>query len=161
MENPQQQAIAANANVIAQHQEAIRTAKQATQDIIAQQKAEAQAASQAARQAVEQQRAEAQQAEESAESSELSEEATAESDQVLSVNGEEPVSPTSDAQEQNHQMEEPSQSKDPPMNRITMPSSLAQTIEQLHQDAAFIHQQMQTDILQTIQHPSQTESDAD
>lgn len=140
METPKQQAISANENAIAQHREAIRLAKQATWDIIAQQKAEAQAASQIIRQAIQEQQAmkrqtEAQQTEEMAHSS------SQESQESVSLG-------QADAMEEKQTKDAPPQEE--AVWQILMPPSLEETITQLHSNAAQVHQQMQTEILQVV-----------
>ena len=148
METPKQQAIAANQSAIAQHQEAIRLAKQATWDIIAQQKAEAQAASQVVRQAIQEQRAMAQQNEEIIHSS--------------STESQESVNPMpADAMEEGRTEDAPSPEEETAVWQIMMPPSLEATINQLHGDAAQVRQQMQADILQTMPHKFRTEIDSD
>lgn len=148
METPKQQAIAANASVIAQHQEAIRLAKQATWEIIAKQKAEAQAASEIVQQAIQAQRATAQQNEEITDSS--------------STESQESVSPMeADAMEEFKTKDVPPKEEETAVGKILMTPSLEETIIQLHSDAAQIHQQMQVNILQTVQQPVRKETDAD
>ena len=148
METPQQQAIAANKSAIAQHQEAIRLAKQATWDIIAQQKAEAQAASQVIRQAIQEQRAMAQQNEEITHAS--------------STESQESVNPMpADAMEESQTEVAPPTEEEAAVWQIMMPPSLEETITQLHSEAVLVRQQMQADILQTMPQKFRTEIDAD
>ena len=158
MDNPQQQAIAANKNVIAQHQEAIRTAKQATLDIVAQQKAKAQADRDADRKALQALIAEDQKARTSIDS---------DVQNPLESLNHEVADQLNEGAHQPQQQDTPPQSNSPsedpspqnsPVNAvptIAIPPSLADTIAQLHQDATLIHTHMQTDILQTLQQPSQ------
>ncbi|MDJ0903673.1 MAG: hypothetical protein QNJ55_33265 [Xenococcus sp. MO_188.B8] len=147
MENSKQQAIAANESAIAQHQEAIQLAKQATWEIIAKQKAEAQAASQIIQQAIQEQRATAQQTEEITHSS--------------SKESQESVSPRqADAMEEGKTEDAPLPEEETAVWQILMPPSLEETITQLHSDAAQVHQQMQADILQTMPQQFKTEIDA-
>ena len=142
METPKQQAIAANESAIAQHQEAIRLAKQATWDIIAQQKAEAEAASQIVRQAIQEQRDMAQQTEEMARSS------SQESQETVQV----------DAMEENQTEDAPPQEE--VVWQILMPPSLKETITQLHSNAAQVHQQMQGEIIQAVPEQFKTKTDS-
>ena len=146
METPQQQAIAANKSAIAQHQEAIRLAKQATWEIIAKQKAEAQAASQIVRQAIQEQRAMAQQNEEITHSS--------------STESQESVSPReADVMEEGKTEDAPPPEEETAVWQIMMPPSLEETIAQLHSDAVQVRQQMQADILQTMPQKFKTETE--
>ncbi len=137
METPKQQASAANTSAIAQHQEAIRLAKQATWEIIAKQKAEAQAASQIIRQAIQEQQATAQQTEEETHSS------------------------SQESQKEGKTKDVPPQEEETAVWQILMLPSLGETITQLHNDAAQIRQHMQADILQTMPQQFTTEIDAD
>ena len=133
---------------MAQHQEAIRLAKQATWDIIAQQKAEAQAASQIIQQAIQERRAMAQQNEDITQSS--------------STESQELVSPMpADAMKEDKTEVAPLPEEEAAVWQIMMPPSLEETIAQLHGDAAQVRQQMQTDILQTMPQKFRTEIDAD
>lgn len=137
METPQQQAISANASTIAQHQEAIRLAKQATWEIIARQKAEAQAASQMLRQTIEEQRTTTQQNEEITDSS--------------SKESQGSVSPMQGDEIKGDETKNDPQGLETVVRGISMLPSLKGAISQLHSDATLIHQKMQADIFQTAQ----------
>ena len=160
METPKQQAAQATANTIAMHREALQFAKQATWDIIAKQKAAAQAASQRAREDIQQQLAAAQQVEETVESSEPQSSETTHSASTESQSSETAHSASTESQESSSPRQAEGM-KQTVLGEILMPPSLQDTIAQLHSRAALVHQQMQTDLRQTVQQQFKPQSDTE